>query len=586
MPLFFLLLVIINHNALAQSDISPYIAMHADDPVKWQPWNKKTILKAKRENKPLLLSLGYFSCYWCHVMQRENYKNEEVAALINKHFIPVVIDRELHPALDARLNAFVEELIGYAGWPLHVFMTPEGYPFLGAVYLPRPKFVQWITQVSSLWREQSDYLSGVAKDAALSSQFAQTLKLKPVNARLVKTIELAFLSAVHERWDEMEGGFGVENKFPLPVILETLLDIANRNKKPEIIEFIELTLDNIAYNGLRDPIDGGFFRYTSDPSWQIPHFEKMLYDNALLAKLYLKAGRLFNKPEYTDIGLQAIDFMINKMQVDQSGFASAFSAIGESGEEGEYYLWQKHELQKYLTPEEYALASTAWQLEKPPVVEGGYLPIGINKQTTMTLRPVLKKLENQRLKRHIERDEKIITSWNALALLAISEAAKIDEKYQKTGNQIANFLITQWDGQQLSRAVLNKKKIGHGTLEDYAYTALALNRWAGIKNNSVYSATSLEILQQAWKNFFTDHGWLSDATPVTAYNSTKAMISDGPLPSPSAILITATLEHAGSDNSETLKRNLATATGVGHELLKTSPFWYASQLSALSLTLE
>ena len=572
--------------------------MHASDPVQWHPWNKETIQKAKIENKPLLLSLGYFSCYWCHVMQKENYQNQNVADLINEHFIPVIIDRELYPALDTKLNAFVEELIGYAGWPLHVFLTPEGYPFLGAVYLPKPRFIQWLKQVNTLWQEQSDYLSGIAKDSAISMQATQALKQRTISEDLVNRIESSFVSGVKERWDEMEGGFGVENKFPLPTTLETLLSIAIEKNHPELLQFISLTLDNMAYNGLRDPLDGGFFRYTSDPSWQVPHFEKMLYDNALLAKLYLVAGQQLSSPEYTRIGLQTIDFMINKMQIKKSGFASAFSAVGESGEEGEYYLWQRDKLKSALPMKEFKLISKAWGLDKAPVIEGGYLPTGINYKTEKLLRPILDKLESARLKKHLPRDEKLITSWNALALLAIAEAVKVDKKYRQTGNQIANFLSRQWteqklnekqlndeqpDKKQLSRAMINTRKVGIGILEDYAYTASALHQWTKFENKSRYIQTSHEILQQAWKLFFTSTGWQVDSTPITPYITSQVMTVDGPLPSPSAMLIATTL--ANSDNTQMRKSqdDATVALGVGHELLKTDPFWYASQLQSLRI---
>ncbi|MBT9613247.1 MAG: thioredoxin domain-containing protein, partial [Burkholderiales bacterium] len=263
---------------------SPYLALHGTDPTAWQEWNAQTIERARRENKLLFVSIGYFSCHWCHVMQRESYKNPEIAKLLNERFIPVKVDREINGALDAELQTFAEATRKQAGWPLNVFITPEGYPLFALLYAPPQEFLQTISRLDTRWQQESDKLKQVAQSAAQEMPAPQEAQAQfaPQIGQLYRQrlVEEALVQA-----DPFRGGFGTANKFPHAPQLAALLEAQRQTPHTKLAEFLRITFDQMAGLGLYDHVGGGFFRYTTDPDWHIPHFEKMLYDNAQLASL-------------------------------------------------------------------------------------------------------------------------------------------------------------------------------------------------------------------------------------------------------------------------------------------------------------
>ncbi|MDH3451434.1 MAG: DUF255 domain-containing protein, partial [Gammaproteobacteria bacterium] len=256
---------------------SPYLAMHGDDPVAWREWGLPALQEARRSGRLLFVTSGYFTCYWCHVMQRESFLDKEVASTLNDNFIPVVVDRELLPALDARLIDFVERTRGAAGWPLNVLITPQGYPLVGITYLPRDTFLQFLHNVRQRWAAERDELSALAKHAAEQIRQQRSAAAEDPSA---KTLLSAMRRQLESVADDLNGGFGQQNKFPMTPQLFALLRIYAATGDPALGEFLSLTLERMAYRGLNDVIGGGFFRYTVDPDWREPHFEKMLYDNA------------------------------------------------------------------------------------------------------------------------------------------------------------------------------------------------------------------------------------------------------------------------------------------------------------------
>ena len=290
----------------------PYLAMHAEDPVHWQQWNAQTLERARRENKPLFVSVGFFSCYWCHVMQRESFRDIEVARILNASFIPVIVDRELDPALDAQLLQFVERFRGSAGWPLNVFITPQGHPILGGVYFPRLEFLAVLTRLAERWKSESGQLSLLAEQAARELPPSPTA---PALTRAAATA--ALINQALELADHLSGGFGEQSKFPMSAQLLALLATYEAQHDTRLGEHLQLTLERMAALGLRDHLSGGFFRYTTDPAWHTPHFEKMLYDNALLATVYLRAARIFKRPDFERVARETLDFMLTRMRAPQ-----------------------------------------------------------------------------------------------------------------------------------------------------------------------------------------------------------------------------------------------------------------------------
>lgn len=332
-----LLMASISHAGLKNTlanNASPYLAMHGGDPVHWQEWNEQTVATARKENKLLFVSIGYFACHWCHVMQRESYQNPGIAAKLNSNFIPVKVDRELNPALDTRLIEFVERTRGYSGWPLNVFITPEGYPLLGIVYLPPNDFSSLITELATIWQQDSQQLIAEAKAASEELQTTPLDKTITIQEGLVSKVHGKLKNVTLTRADSFAGGFGNQSKFPSVPQLSAMLDSYKSNHDKQLAGFLRLTLNNMASLGLNDIIAGGFYRYTVDPQWRVPHFEKMLYDNALLASLYLQAGVAFDEPRYLDTARKTLDFMISELLSEQGGLYASLSAIDSKNVEG------------------------------------------------------------------------------------------------------------------------------------------------------------------------------------------------------------------------------------------------------------
>ena len=319
-------------NAL-RDHLSPYLAMHGNDPVDWRDWGEAALDEAQESGKLLFISSGYFSCHWCHVMQQESYQDDEIAAMLNKRFVSVKIDRELQPALDAWLIEFTETTEGTAGWPLNVFLTPDGYPLIGTTYLPRDDFETLLGKLTAFWESDRDKAVAFSRDIVeriRASKTASPAARLPDDRKLVmRLIEQAFSLA-----DELQGGFGDQNKFPMSPQLHVLLKLQQREPSPGLHDFLVLTLDQMAGKGLRDQLAGGFFRYTIDPGWETPHYEKMLYNQAQLASLYLFAADVLNRPDYRVVAMDTLDFVLERMRGENGGYISSLSALDEAGVEG------------------------------------------------------------------------------------------------------------------------------------------------------------------------------------------------------------------------------------------------------------
>jgi len=567
---------------------SAYLAMHGEDPVRWQQWNADTVALAKKQNKLLYVSSGYFSCHWCHVMQRESYQNDRIAALLNEHFIPVKVDRELNPALDDRLIDFVERTQGYAGWPLNVFITPEGYPLVGMVYQPAQEFQQILTRIRDEWQADAAELRTLARDTT-----AQLNRHAPL-ARDVSAAELRnkFLEASLERADELQGGFGSQNKFPSVPQLNALLTIHQQDRPEALGDFLNITLQSMAQQGLYDHLAGGFFRYTVDPGWQVPHFEKMLYDNALLASFYLRAARILGDPAYRRVGLETLAFMRRDFQRDNGGMLSSFSAIDDQGIEGGYYLWGEAELEQLLSDAEFDVARRVWGVSGPPDMEHGHhLHIASSteavaevrqqpvEQIEQTLARSRAKLWEQRRQRTLPADTKQIAAWNGLALSAFVAGAREDPGLKPAAVALQGFIIDKlWDGAQLRRAHGGQQLLGRVGLEDYAYIAQGLLDYARYRNDAATLNVAGDIIHRAWEDFFSPEGWLLQRRPLLKYGARQSVLADGPMPSPSAVLMQATRTLLEQRPDPALDKSLQLALELREAPMLESPFWYAGHI--------
>lgn len=557
---------------------SPYLAIHGEDPVAWQEWSPATLDRARRENKLLFVSIGYFSCHWCHVMQAESYKNTETAAVINKYFIPVKVDRELEVALDAQMIEYAQGILGAAGWPLNVFITPEGYPLYAILYEQPVRFRLMLDTLGKEWQKDSAGLKAIAQKSAKPE--VATRKIKPT-AQLAEKYRLQLVQEALEQADMLSGGISVPRKFPLSPQLAVLLAFEAQHHDAKLAVWLQLTLDQMMSGGLYDQLGGGFFRYTTDAAWQRPHFEKMLYDNAQLAVIYLRASRIFRNPAYRDVAIGTLDFMLTEMRAG-NGMIASISAIDGNGNEGGSYLWTEEQLNTVLHDNDLNLLRTTWGMDKPPDFEFGYLPPNRNVSNADDGKRLLKiysELLQARNARILPKDTKLLASLNGLALAAYSEAADIAPRFGQAADELRSFIVDDlWRKDELLKGISNGQTLGQADLEGYAYVASGLLRYAQLKSKKDDAVIATQIMQAAWQKFYTAGGFLLEQQSRLAKPYYQGVIEDGPLPSPSAVLIDASI----SSRDKSLKAMAVDALGFADTLQNKGFFWNASHVMALN----
>jgi uncharacterized protein YyaL (SSP411 family) len=575
------------HNQL-QDHPSPYLALHGDDPVAWQDWGPEVLERARRSNRLILISSGYFACHWCHVMQRESFQDADISGELNAHFIPVKLDRELEPATDDYLIDFVERTRGQAGWPLNVFLTPEGYPLLGTVYLPPDEFLTLLVRLRRQWEQDPERLLVLARDA--SSTFSEGLSgsASADPHRLARGLK----DQAIELADVMSGGFGQVSKFPMTPQLDALLELYELGGDPQLGSFLELTLDNMASVGLHDLLGGGFFRYTVDPAWEIPHFEKMLYDNAQLARLYIEAAPILDREGYADVGRETLDFLLRHFQGDDGLFIASLSSVDAEGVEGGYYLWRPEALASLLEPEEWSAIGDHWQFLSNPEIEPiGRLPAQTGgpwwqgeESEAQLLRSAREKLLEARGRRSLPEDRKRLAAWNGLALSALVAGARLPngERYVGAAARLRDALREHlWVDGALVRSFGPEGPVGTAGLEDYAYVARGLLELASVTGAEEDLLWAEQLVRSAWARFWEDGRWYLTDRPLLPGMSGAPVLADEALPAPSAVLMQTTRRlHARGRRTVSSEVLDAALTG-GQGLLITEPFWYASHAALI-----
>ena len=574
---------------------SPYLALHGQDPLAWQQWDVSVLQRARQEDKLIFLSIGYFTCHWCHVMQRESFQDPEVADWVNRHFIPVKIDRELEEALDARMIAFAEETRGRAGWPLNVFLTPEGYPLYAELYLPRDNFLEFIKRLQDLWASDPDGLR------ELVNREAGAGKIRAVHAWQPDEIDELFKLTVSQALsnaDTLNGGFGETLKFPSAPQLAFLIAAYRQSPDDELKDFLITTLDQMASQGLYDHIGGGFFRYTTDPDWQTPHFEKMLYDNAQLASVYLEAATVLTRPDYRDVALETLAFMLRDMQDSSGAHIAALSAVDGNDVEGGYYLWNRDELQDVLDADGYRAVDAAWLGSNAAPFEQGYLPLwqaGSDAMFTTgsDASPNRDHLEAARMRllgvrsstREVPVDEKLLAGWNGLALSAFARAARDtgDALLREGAQAIQAYLLGKlWDGKRLLRASAGNQALGQSTLGDYAAVAAGLLDYYYLSNSENDLAAAEAVALAAWQAYSSAAGWRYGVDGLLPASSAEGVIMDGALFSPSASLLATSCKLLDEGRASELRSRVVQVAGWDVKAVRLDSFWYASQVAALN----
>lgn len=478
-------------NQLA-NESSPYLLQHANNPVDWYPWGQAALDKAKAEDKPIFLSIGYSACHWCHVMEHESFESERTAAIMNEHFVNIKVDREERPDLDTIYMDAVVAMTGHGGWPMSVFLTPEGVPFYGGTYFPptprhgMPSFEQVLLSIARAYQNQKDDIT--RNGQSLLARVRATIPLQAEGSLDPAVPELA-VQALSRNFDHIHGGFSGAPKFPQPMTYDFLLRAYARNQKSSVLNMVELTLRKMAQGGMYDQLGGGFHRYSVDAVWLAPHFEKMLYDNALLARLYLHAYQLTGNAFYRRIVEETLDYVAREMTDPAGGFYSTQDADSE-GEEGKFFLWTPQEIEMVLGPEDGKIFCEAYDVKPGGNFEGKSIlniPVPFEEvahrlglspdELQQALARGKAKLFAHREKRiKPARDEKVLTAWNGMMLAAFAEAARVlkREDYLAVATGNAEFILsTMLKNGRLFRAW--KAQPGQARLmaylEDYAFYA-------------------------------------------------------------------------------------------------------------------
>ncbi len=496
-------------NRLAQ-ELSPYLLEHKDNPVDWYPWGPEALERARREDKPILLSIGYSACHWCHVMARESFEDADTAALMNRFFISIKVDREERPDLDQVYMRAVQAMSGSGGWPMTVFLTPDGTPFYGGTYFPPterygvPSFRRVLTSVAEAYRlrkldvtktadEVRAFLQRPIMDAARSTTALTPAVLDDAYAQLART------------YDSRHGGFGGAPKFPQPMLLDFLMrtwlrwtpsptppnwggDVLNPSPKGKggteteeghsdgqvALDIVTYTLDAMAAGGMYDQLGGGFHRYSVDAHWLVPHFEKMLYDNALLTRAYVDAWLITGRPVFRRVAEETIGFVAREFTSEEGGFFSSLDADSE-GEEGRFYVWTPAELQAALGTEDAERVARAFDVTADGNFEGRNILHAVTPDAAEVMagvRPALMAARERRIRPH--RDEKILAGWNGLMLRALAEAGRALERadWLELARRNARFLLTRLRADtRMQRSFKDGQARLPGYLEDQAAVA-------------------------------------------------------------------------------------------------------------------
>ncbi len=522
---------------------SPYLRMHQSDPVKWQTWGKDVLEQAKKENKLIFMSIGYFSCHWCHVMQKESYSHPDIGAILNDNFIPVKVDRELRPELDRRMIQFVESVRGYAGWPLNVFLTADGYPVTGFTYLNKIEFEKVLISLNKEWRENHQQLADTAKKyfEQIESNETKSDLVNLPDQHFPKVVD-AFISQAMLIGDDLQGGFGKTNKFPSYPQLNSLLKaiIANPAIDSDIVDFFHLTLRAMASYHLMDHVNFGFYRYVVDPDWQTPHFEKMLYDNAQLASLYFDAHQQWPTKGYADIALKTLDFMNQFMANGEGGFNASLSAVDTENNEGGGYYWDAVELKKLLNDKEYEAIKKAWEFDDDEslILIRPLTGIGLSLSDKAQMTSILKKLQSVK-KATMPVDTKALASWNALALKAWVRASQhhptvaIKKQTKEFYLYIVNNFIK--DGKVIKFA--GQGDAAETTLEDYAQLAHAIQLYANYSKDPQAEKIAQTLVGIAFNQYYTDGRWRRNTDSLIPGDKGDLVIQDAVLESPVSLLL-------------------------------------------------
>ncbi|RMF92842.1 MAG: thioredoxin domain-containing protein [Candidatus Schekmanbacteria bacterium] len=584
-------------NRLSKEE-SPYLRQHASNPVDWYPWCDEALKKAKDEDKPILLSIGYSACHWCHVMEKESFENEEIAKLMNDKFVNIKVDREERPDLDEIYMNAVQMMTGRGGWPLTVFLTPELIPFYGGTYFPpedkqgMPGFKKVLLAVSVNYVKNRKAVNEICKKIVdeLRSLSIPSSSKKGIDTDLIDK----YLSYLKSIFDGINGGFGGAPKFPRYLELLFLLRMYEKSKDRSLIQMYLFSLKKMAEGGIRDHIGGGFHRYSVDSKWFVPHFEKMLYDNALLAPLYFNAYRLSEDSFFYTTGKEIVKFVFSEMTSPEGIFYSSLDADSE-GEEGKFYLWEKEEIEKILGKEDSVIFCNVFGIKDDGNFERGKNILFLNKDLATVAKEfgiseeklnekiklwkeILYEERNRRPKPLI--DDKCITSWNGLMISALAESFFLtgEKDYFEAAVKAGEFFYKCIDkDKKIFRYYKNGKGIHNAILEDYASIMNAFISIYRITLDVKWLEKSLFLEEELIKYFQDkkDGGFFNTIDDRNLIVRGKSAF-DNPLPSGNSMLFKCFFDLWSITGREKEKMYAQEILEVFSDFLKKAPYGYSA----------
>ena len=551
---------------------SPYLQQHADNPVDWYEWGEEAFAEAARRDVLILLSVGYAACHWCHVMAHESFEDEQTAALVNEHMVAIKVDREERPDVDAVYMTATQAMTGQGGWPMTVIMTPDKQPIFCGTNLPKPAFQQLIGRASQAWREQREGVTAQASHIVTvlaENAEAVTQAMRGGGELSCQAVTDEAVVTLSQDYDRAEGGFGGAPKFPPSMLLEFLLRYHERTGHPVSLAMAAGTLDAMARGGIYDQLGGGFARYSTDASWTVPHFEKMLYDNALLARVYAHQWRLTGAKLARRVAEQTCDWMLRELRTEQGGFAASLDADSE-GVEGKFYAWTPAELESVLGPDDAAYAADVFGVTETGTFEHGASVLRLRKDPADAARfdRVRDALLAARATRvRPGRDDKVVAAWNGLAISALAETGLLLDRPDlvaaatAAAELLASLHLT--DGLLVRTSRDGAAGDSAGVLEDYACVAEGFLTLSGVTGEGRWVTLADTLLDVALAEFPDGAGGFydtpSDGEPLIFRPADTA---DNATPSGAFAAAAALLSYSALTGSESRREAAVAALGV------------------------
>jgi uncharacterized protein YyaL (SSP411 family) len=602
------------HTNRLADETSPYLLQHAHNPVDWYPWGEEALARAHELDRPIFLSVGYAACHWCHVMERESFEDEQTAADLNEHFVSIKVDREERPDIDSVYMGAVQAMTGQGGWPMSVFMTSEGKPFYGGTYFPdeprhgMPSFRQLLARITQVWTEQREDVEASATkvaEAIEAQQRAPQQLLDEATAEPLRPLDermRSIVATLRESFDPVHGGWGHAPKFPQAMTVELLLREHLRSGDTDAQVMAAKALDEMARGGIYDHLGGGFARYSTDAAWLVPHFEKMLYDNALLARTYAHAAKVLRDDHYAYVARETLDFVAHELRVPRDGAFAASLDADTQGVEGLTYIWRASEVRELLGPTA-DLFAAAYDVTEQGNWEGGTILRRVRSDTDLAAefeRPrdaVVELLAEARVtllrardeRPQPARDDKVLTSWNGLMIAAFADVGKLLEEtdFVTIATQAADFVLARLrrpDG-RLLRSWKDDRALHDGTLEDYSHLADGLLALYEATFEERFFVAARELADTVLEHFgAADGGFYDTADDAESLITRPRTLQDNAVPSGAAMATLVLLRLAALTGEGRYRSAAERALAPMTDLATRYPTGFAQWLAASLLS--